>query len=271
VVRFVAVAVVLVVSGAWGADKPRIAVLPFTSSEGTTRTLRESVAEQVASELTASGRVEAVGSSDIAVLLGVDRQKQLLGCDAENTCMAEMSAALGAPWLLTGNLGRAGKTLRIDVKLLRASDGKAVFRSGESLDDESELFHAVSRLVHALLAAMGVGELPRAGASFSSVGPWVATGLGVVAVGVGVGFFAQASGLRASLLDPAQLATQQFSVAQRNVSAVNTSNTVGEAFAIGGGVVALGGLTWLLINRLVPGTPVALVPNGAGVALVGAL
>jgi TolB-like protein len=271
VARLVAVGWVLLVSSAWAAEKPRVAVLPFTSTEGATRALAESITEQVATELAASGRVEAVGSSDMAVLLGIERQKQLLGCDADSTCVAEMSAALGAPWLLTGSLARAGKTLRLDVKLLRSSDGKAVFRSGESLDDESELFRAVSRLVHALLPAMGLSEPSRAGPSFSSVGPWVVTGLGLAAVGVGIGFFANARTLKASLIDPGQLAAQQFSVAQRNVSMVNTSNTVGEVAVIGGGVVALGGLTWFIINRMSPGTSVAVVPTGAGVALVGAL
>src|SRR5262245_15063642 len=62
------------------------------------------ITENVASELSASGRVEVVTSSDLNAILGLERQRQLLGCDTEATsnCLAELTGALGAPLLVSG-------------------------------------------------------------------------------------------------------------------------------------------------------------------------
>ena len=60
---------------------------------------------------------------DMVALLGVERQKQLLGCsDAASSCMAELAGALGADGLVTGQLARIGKSFQLNVKVL-AADG----------------------------------------------------------------------------------------------------------------------------------------------------
>ena len=255
----------------WAVEKPRVAVLTFTSSSSETKALAGTIAEQVASELTGSGRIDAIGSSDVALLLGVERQRLLSGCDEQNACMVEVSAALGAPWLLTGNLGRAGKTLRLDVKLLRASDGKAIFRSGESLQDESEVFSAVARLVNALLPSLGVNETTPSGGGLLSAAPWIVAGLGVGATATGAGFLYEAKRVGAQLEDPQALAQYSYTQATRAIAQVNNWNTTGEVLLVSGGVAALGGLAWFLIAHFVPGASVAIVPTGAGLTLTGVL
>jgi hypothetical protein len=42
--------------------------------------------------------------SDIRALLGLERQKQLLGCDEGASCLAELSGALGAGAIIAGQL-----------------------------------------------------------------------------------------------------------------------------------------------------------------------
>lgn len=45
--------------------------------------------------------------ADMRALLGLERQKQLLGC-AESDCIAEIAGALGVAALLVGDLGMVG-------------------------------------------------------------------------------------------------------------------------------------------------------------------
>jgi TolB-like protein len=142
-------------SSAHAAEKSRVVMLNVNASTPKLDTLASAVTEQVMTELNETGRIDVVGSSDLAAVLGLERQKQLLGCSEQSTsCLAELSSALGAPWLVLGTLAQAGKALRLDLKLIRADDGKAVWRSGKSLKDEGEVFDVVSALTKSLVEAL---------------------------------------------------------------------------------------------------------------------
>src|SRR4051812_21407542 len=55
--------------------------------------------------------IEIVTERDLAAVLGLERQKQLLGCDtAGSECVAELSSALGANAVLTGSVARTEKS-----------------------------------------------------------------------------------------------------------------------------------------------------------------
>src|SRR5262249_36568893 len=57
-------------------------------------------------ELTRVPHVSALGSSEIATLIGLERQRTLLGCEAEGSeCLAEMGNALGAKYVVRGMVG----------------------------------------------------------------------------------------------------------------------------------------------------------------------
>src|SRR6185295_5852068 len=61
--------------------------------------------------------VSVTGKNDIAALLGLERQKQLLGCsDEQASCLAELAGALGVDGLLTGSLGKVGNGYVVEVK-----------------------------------------------------------------------------------------------------------------------------------------------------------
>ena len=62
-------------------------------------------------------------AGDLKQLIGLERQKQLLGC-AERGCVAELAAALGVDGVLTGNVTRSESWL-VTVKVLHAADGSA--------------------------------------------------------------------------------------------------------------------------------------------------
>lgn len=138
------------------AEKPRVVVLDFTASNDKLKRAASSVAEQMLTELSRAKTVEVLGTSDVTALLGMERQRQLLGCtENSSSCLAEITAAMGAPWLVMGNLAQLGKVTRIDIKLIRASDGKAVVREGKNLSDESEIFDFANSVVPLMLEWIG--------------------------------------------------------------------------------------------------------------------
>src|SRR5688572_25100721 len=112
----------LCVSAASAAEKEKLVVLDLivadsasTAADSPLARMVLTATEQMLTELSTSDRVSPIGRSDITALVGIEQQKQLLGCTEEATaCLAEISGALGAPWLIAGTLSRVGHTLRVD-------------------------------------------------------------------------------------------------------------------------------------------------------------
>src|SRR4051812_14986683 len=57
-------------------------------------------------------------ATEVSGLLGLERQKQLLGCgDDSNSCAAELLGALGADAIVTGSAAKVGESFAITLKV----------------------------------------------------------------------------------------------------------------------------------------------------------
>jgi hypothetical protein len=69
--------------------------------------------------------VQLITQDEIAALLGLERQKSLLGC-GDDKCMAEVGGALGVDRLVTGRLSKVGETWLFNLKALDPAKAKVV-------------------------------------------------------------------------------------------------------------------------------------------------
>ena len=153
-------------------------------------------AEQLAQALRAEG-LSVTTASDMATLLGVERQRELLGCSEGNSCLVELANALGCEATLTVNLARLGSSFRGLAKLMSSRDGSIL--SSVKIDaaneaDLSDKLEAAAKALAGPLKKTGapVNPVPLARESVvaqpGKVAPkawWVPGALGVVAVGTG--------------------------------------------------------------------------------------
>lgn len=66
-------------------------------------------------------------SEELAAVLGIERQKQLLGCGTESTsCLAEIAAGLGAPGIVLGSVAIVGNRWAVTVKVIAAKDAQVL-------------------------------------------------------------------------------------------------------------------------------------------------
>ncbi len=86
-----------------------------------------------------------ITASEIGALIGLERQRQLLGCsDSATSCIAELAHALGVDGVITGNLGKFGSAYQVNIKILAALDGRPLsvyssrVKGEEALLDEYE-------------------------------------------------------------------------------------------------------------------------------------
>jgi hypothetical protein len=142
VLRALALLAVLSASSAFAAKVEKLAAPGWTvvniSSE-----LSNFYANEVARTLKGHG-LKVVTASDIAAVLGNERQKQLLGCaDDSQSCMVELGAALGCDGLLIANLARLGDVYRGSLKVVSAIDGATLAEAPVDAGSESRLLDAL--------------------------------------------------------------------------------------------------------------------------------
>jgi TolB-like protein len=234
---------------------------------------QEALLSEVALTEAASFRgFDTVGRSDIQSLLGLERQRQLLGCSEDAACLAEIGGALGVDYLLVGSVGRIGALLRLDLKLVEARKARVVGRVGTSLDQQAEkLVEATQNGVRALLHELSPAE-PVARPSGPSRWPaWVAIGAGGAALAAGLGSAALSASeyrsLKAARADVGYAASYDARAAK-----VRRYALLADVLAPAGAVtLGAGGWLWWRSRPAAPLTvQVAATPGGGALLFSGA-
>ncbi|MFZ5445579.1 MAG: hypothetical protein ACOZQL_36645 [Myxococcota bacterium] len=255
--------------------------------------LAASFEETFALRLGQTGLVRVTTPRDVASIIGVERQRQLLGCaDAASECLAELAGALGAEGIITGEIAQVGKLLQLTLKILSPKTGQPMFASIKRLKGEEEVLEEIDRValeaakqLHAQLRPPKPVVAPRpepveppkpaepvvvsspAPTPRPSLAPWVLVGVGAAAlVGGGV-----SQGLAAA--DFAAL--QQAAPGADNLRALRDGGELKQAIgltALGvGGALVVGGVLWAALapSSSETGATAWVAPGAGGVLVTG--
>ncbi len=80
--------------------------------------------------------LQVVTPQELAVLIGQERQKALLGCNVDTACLAELTNAVGCDATLVVHLTRLDSTLTASIKVLSARDGHPLVETRAEADSE---------------------------------------------------------------------------------------------------------------------------------------
>ncbi len=131
--------------------KVRVAVLEIRPV-GTEPAKAETLSEIALTEAAAMPGFDVIGKSDINSMIGFEKQKQVMGCADDSTCLAEVGGALGVDFIVVGSLGKIGSLYRIDLKLVETKKARVRGRIGVTVDrQEEKLVAAVQKAVRDLL------------------------------------------------------------------------------------------------------------------------
>jgi len=190
-------ALALAASGARAAPVASVAILDVATQGTFDPQAVAGLADVVAAEA-ARRPLRVVSRSDLAALLGFERQRQLLGC-GDAACLAEIGGALGVDFLLATQVGRVGGVWLVTVALLDARGARPAVRAMRRAEKDRELVEAAAGAVAGVLSDDWIASLrppaprgPRraviAGASL------LAAGLAVGGVGLWHYFAARSAG-----------------------------------------------------------------------------
>jgi hypothetical protein len=136
------------------------------------------------------GVFDVISSDEIAILLDLDAQRQLMGCD-DDGCLAELGGVLGAQYAISGSVSRLGDELSLTLRLFDVDRVRVMRRLSEPLSsDEIVASRQMAIAAERLLALPLSGPMPPPPAAPTPWhrNPWVWGGAGgVLATGAVVG------------------------------------------------------------------------------------
>jgi hypothetical protein len=266
----------------------RVAVLdPRATGEVPPRPLT-AFAQSLVPEIRKLEGVSAIGMAEIRDMLGFERQRQMLGCAADDACMAEIAGSLGVDEIVSAELVLVGKSYTLSMRRLDMRKAKVVQSDSRSFErrDGEELLSVAGPAIGALFPDRQLREGKTRGIDrdvIRRLNPpplprWVtittaAAALGCAAVGTNYAVLASNStGRYRTLVDRSR--TEAVSAADLNAASsdVRSMESTRNAFlyAAGALAVAAGVETFFTDwrNDRAALVPVA-TPAGGGVAVTG--
>ncbi len=145
-------------------------------------------------EVAKHAQLKVLSGDDVKRMLQVEEQKQLLHCENDAGCMAELGGALGADLAVHGQVGRLEKRLLVTLTLVDLSRAQALSRVTVKADSLDALPEALEPAVVELMAPVfgdGPAATPTAKVHVDSAEqggnswPWLLAGGGAVLVVAG--------------------------------------------------------------------------------------
>lgn len=142
-------------SGGAGSDEApaRVAVVSL-SGVGVSADALAFDGEHLAQSLRAPG-LKVITSRELGTLLGMERERALMGCDSEATsCIAELAAALGAEVVVVGDVGSFEGQYQVNVKALSGQDARLIAARSSRVGDAVGVLDALTAIGRALAVAI---------------------------------------------------------------------------------------------------------------------
>jgi TolB-like protein len=130
--------VLLATSPLQAAEKTALAVLSL-QDKGAGKELVLNLTDVVTGALSELGVFQVLSRADIQQMVEFEQSKQLLGCDSDTSCLAELGGALGVALLVNGSVGKVGNTYIVNLTLTDASAAKVLAREQRQVQSEAEL------------------------------------------------------------------------------------------------------------------------------------
>lgn len=128
---------------------------PGLSALNVTPEMQAFVTDHVNQELALEG-LDVLSSTQVAAVIGLERQKQLLGCSSDSNCLAEIANALGVDGLVVGTIAKLGEGFQLDLRIAAATDARNLAVFSVSIGNEAGLLDGIRRASAELAAQVSL-------------------------------------------------------------------------------------------------------------------
>jgi hypothetical protein len=164
VVTPVLLALLAVVLGASPAPPVKLAV-PGLNYANVDEKTGAAFLDYFCQQLAARGAIQVTSQAELATVMGLERQRQLLACSGTSgSCIAELTGALGVDGLITGSLAKVGSGFLVNLKVVSTKDAHTLAVFSTRVRDEEALLDflgaSAKRLVQQLAPDAPVAPAP---------------------------------------------------------------------------------------------------------------
>lgn len=147
---------------AQAAPRTKLAVMDVRAVQGVAEGTVTILTAIIVADAARAG-YDVISQADVSAMIGFEKQKQVLGCAEETSCLAEIGGALGVDYMLTGQVGQIGSQYRISLLLVDSRRARVAARAAEFCEkSEDALVKAAQSTVRQLLAAVAPPAPPPA-------------------------------------------------------------------------------------------------------------
>lgn len=126
-------------------------VRPIGVDENAVATLTAQIAEIIAQ----SSKLAVSTMADIKDMATLERTRQIMGCEEDAACLAEISSAANADLVLTSTVGKVGNSIVINLTLVDAKKAGPISRASEVVEGLDSLEAALPQILAQLFGWEG--------------------------------------------------------------------------------------------------------------------
>jgi hypothetical protein len=146
------------------------------------------VTDLIATQIGRRDNIDVLTASDLADAMGLEAERQAMGCESNESCLAEIAGAMGADLVVFGSVGRLNQTFLVNLNLFSNAETKSVARETVEANDLDELPRAIAvatdrMIVAAIPDAESMIHEPAPAATPLMARPLAWVGIGGLAVG----------------------------------------------------------------------------------------
>jgi hypothetical protein len=221
--------------------------------------------DQVADALRKDG-FTVITNAEITTLIGQQRQAELTGCNEQSqSCLAELSQALGADLTLTGSVARLDESFEVRLKIVRAMTAKVIAETTVSAKGQTALLPELTAAGHRLAQQLHPGSVHAEPSRWTA---WLTVGGGVVIAGLGAALLVGASSAYQDLSN--NLMKYDLATVQQKVNTGSGLQTGGWVCVGIGAAALVTGVVMLFMPPSSMAPVVSMGPTGASVGVAGA-
>src|SRR5207248_2290113 len=121
-----------------GPPRQKLAVLPLRPGPYVDQKTADLITETLVTGLQTRPGIQILSMREIEVALGFEKQRQLLGCANDQSCLVEIGGSLGVDRVVSGSLGKLGHSLVFNVQLINIRSGVVERRFSNRIKGDSE-------------------------------------------------------------------------------------------------------------------------------------
>lgn len=129
-------------------------------AEGVEAPIAESATAQMAAAVAKRPGLRVLTRDELRQIIDVERTKQILTCEQDTACIAELADPTAADLLVVGSIGRVGKSFLLSLSLIDAAAVAPKARAGSTFNELSELPEITQAAVDQLFGGGGKSQRP---------------------------------------------------------------------------------------------------------------